>query len=144
MLSQKFKTTLHSKKKIMFEYNVSNSNEGPIMINADKTRISQVISNIIDNSVKFIKKEGTISVEIKKGRIDDKDVVVVKIKDTGIGIDEEIFSRLFKKFATKSFQGTGLGLFICKNIVESHGGNIWAENNKDEKGSTFSFYLPLE
>ena len=135
---------LDSKKKIMFEYNISNSNEGPIMINADKTRISQVISNIIDNSVKFIKKDGTISVEIKKGKIDDKDVVVVKIKDTGIGIDEEISSRLFKKFATKSFQGTGLGLFICKNIVESHGGNIWAENNKDKKGSTFSFYLPLK
>ena len=52
-------------------------------------------------------------------------------------------SRLVKKFATKSFQGTGLGLFICKNIVESHGGNIWAENNKDKKGSTFSFYLSL-
>ena len=60
------------------------------MINADKTRISQVISNLIDNSVKFIKKDGTISVETKKGKIDDKDVVVVKIKDTGIGIDEEI------------------------------------------------------
>ena len=93
-----------------------------------------MITNIINNSVKFIKKEGTISVKTEREKIDGKDVVVVIIKDTGIGIDEEISSRLFKKFATKSFQGTGLGLFICKNIVESHRGNIWAENNKDGKG----------
>jgi signal transduction histidine kinase len=135
---------LQSKKKIRFEYNADNSTQLPVIINADKNRISQVIANIINNSVKFIKKEGTISVRTEMERIDGKDVVVVIIKDTGIGIDEEIFFRLFRKFATKSFQGTGLGLFICKNIVESHGGKIWAENNKDGKGSTFSFYLPVE
>jgi signal transduction histidine kinase len=134
---------LHTKKDIKFEHNIGGSTESPIMVDADKNRIYQVISNIINNSVKFIKKEGTISVKVERGKIDGKDVVVTIIKDTGIGIDKDIFSRLFKKFATKSFQGTGLGLFICKNIVESHGGNIWAENNKDEKGSTFSFYLPL-
>jgi signal transduction histidine kinase len=134
---------LHGKKKIRFEYAISSSTEVPIIVNADKNRVSQVISNIINNSVKFIKKEGTISVKIEGGKIDGKDVIIVIIKDTGTGIDQEIFSRLFKKFATKSFQGTGLGLFICKNIVESHGGRIWAENNKDETGSTFSFYLPL-
>jgi signal transduction histidine kinase len=134
---------LHGKKKIRFEYAISSSTEVPIIVNADKNRVSQVISNIINNSVKFIKKEGTISVKIEGGKIDGKDVIIVIIKDTGTGIDQEIFSRLFKKFAAKSFQGTGLGLFICKNIVESHGGRIWAENNKDETGSTFSFYLPL-
>lgn len=135
---------LHIKKKIRFEFNVDSSTQFPLIINADKNRVSQVISNIINNSVKFIKKEGRISVKTERRKIDGKDVVVVTIKDSGIGIDEEIFSRLFRKFATKSFQGTGLGLFICKNIVQSHGGHIWAENNKDGKGSTFSFYIPVE
>ena len=144
-----FQNNVEKDKKIKFEFNANNytGGGGPIIINADKNRISQVISNLINNSVKFIKKEGTISIEIEKQKIydrDNKEVVVVVIKDTGSGIDDEIFPKLFKKYATKSFQGTGLGLYICKNIVESHGGKIWAENNKDEIGSTFSFYLPLE
>jgi signal transduction histidine kinase len=144
-----FQNNLENDKKIKFDYNANNyvGGVGPIMINADKNRISQVISNLINNSVKFIKKEGTISVSIDRRKTYDRDnkkVAVVVIKDTGSGIDDEMFPKLFKKFATKSFQGTGLGLYICKNIVESHGGKIWAENNKDEKGSTFSFCLPLE
>ena len=69
--------------------------------------------------------------------------IIVSIKDNGQGIDPEILPRLFSKFATKSYSGTGLGLFICKSIVEAHGGSIWAENNSDGKGATFSFTLPL-
>jgi signal transduction histidine kinase len=69
--------------------------------------------------------------------------VIVKVKDTGTGIDPEILPQLFSKFASKSFEGTGLGLFICKNIVEAHDGKIWAENNADGKGATFSFSLQL-
>ena len=72
-----------------------------------------------------------------------KEMVVVSVKDTGIGIDEEVFPRLFTKFTTKSFQGIGLGFIISKNIVEAHGGSIWAENNKDGRGATFSFSMPL-
>ena len=73
----------------------------------------------------------------------EKDSVVVHVKDSGKGIDEEIVPRLFTKFATNSETGTGLGLFIAKSIVEAHGGKIWAENNDGEKGATFSFSLPL-
>jgi signal transduction histidine kinase len=69
--------------------------------------------------------------------------VVVIVKDTGIGIDEKIFPKLFTKFSTKSFHGMGLGLYISKNIVEAHGGRMWAKNNEDGKGATFSFSLPL-
>jgi len=69
--------------------------------------------------------------------------MIITVKDNGKGIDSEIFPRLFTKFTSKSFQGTGLGLYICKSIVEAHGGKIWAENNKDGKGATFSFILPL-
>jgi signal transduction histidine kinase len=71
------------------------------------------------------------------------DIIIVKIKDTGMGIDDEIYPNLFTKFVTKSFQGTGLGLYISKSIVEAHGGKIWAENNKNEKGASFYFSLPL-
>ena len=67
----------------------------------------------------------------------------MSIKDKGIGIAPEIMSRLFTKFAAKSDKGTGLGLFIAKSIVEAHGGRIWAENNKEGKGATFSFSLPI-
>jgi signal transduction histidine kinase len=67
----------------------------------------------------------------------------VIIKDSGIGIDNEILPRLFTKFVTKSNQGTGLGLFIVKKIIEAHGGKIWAENNSNGIGSTFYFTLPI-
>lgn len=69
-------------------------------------------------------------------------MVIVSIKDNGKGIDEEILPLLFNKFVTKSDQGTGLGLYIAKSIIDAHGGNIWAQNNKNEKGATFSFSLP--
>jgi signal transduction histidine kinase len=65
------------------------------------------------------------------------------VKDTGEGIAEEILPNLFSKFITYSNTGTGLGLYICKNIIESHGGKIWAENNYDGKGATFRFTLPI-
>ena len=69
--------------------------------------------------------------------------IIISIKDTGTGIDPEIFPRLFTKFASKSFEGTGLGLFISKSIIKAHGGRIWAENNGDGKGAMFYFTLPL-
>src|ERR671933_2065496 len=74
----------------------------------------------------------------------DKDKkVLVSVKDTGTGIDPAVMPRLFTKFATKSETGTGLGLFICKSIIEVHGGRIWAENNTDGDGATFTFSLPI-
>ena len=79
----------------------------------------------------------------------DNNEIVVSIKDTGTGIDQQILPKLFTKFATKSTTegGTGLGLFISKNIIERHGGRIWATNNatinNDDKGSTFTFSLSI-
>jgi signal transduction histidine kinase len=112
-----------------------------VFVEGDKERIIQVISNLLNNAIKFTE-EGTISVctEVKGN---SKREVFVTIKDTGQGIHPEIESRLFSKFASKSFQGTGLGLFIAKNIVEAHGGKIWGENNSDGKGATFTFNLPV-
>ncbi len=104
---------------------------------------------MISNSIKFIQNDGVISIgidKVQKAKNDGNDskIAVVEIKDTGTGIDKEIIAKLFTKFTTKSFQGTGLGLYISKNIIEAHGGRIWAENNKEWNGATFSFYLPVE
>jgi signal transduction histidine kinase len=110
-----------------------------VVVEADRMRISQVVSNLLGNAVKFTK-QGTvyISAESKDGE------AIVSVKDSGTGIDPEIVSRLFTKFTSKSQTGTGLGLFISKSIIEAHGGRIWAENNKDSKGATFTFRIPLE
>jgi signal transduction histidine kinase len=108
-----------------------------ILVEADKGRITQVIDNLLSNALKFTN-EGTTSVSVES-----KDrQAVVSIKDNGEGIDPSILPKLFTKFATSSSEGIGLGLYISKNIVEAHGGRIWAENNPDGKGATFAFTLP--
>ena len=112
-----------------------------IWVEADKERLTQVISNLLDNSLKFTKStngdRGKITVTSE--RKDNQ--VIVSVKDTGTGIDPEIFPKLFARFASKSFSGTGLGLFISKSIIEEHDGKIWAQNNPDGRGATFSFAI---
>jgi two-component system, OmpR family, sensor histidine kinase VicK len=121
-----------------------------IFVEADRTRIGQVIYNLLNNAVKFTQEEKSqrsiISVTLEEHKNNDYDdnKVIVSVKDTGIGIVPEIMPRLFTKFATQSERGgTGLGLFISKSIVEAHGGKIWAQNNSDGNGATFSFSLPI-
>lgn len=109
-----------------------------VKIFADRYRVTQVISNIINNAIKFTD-QGVISII---GNVNDKELSV-QISDTGKGIDGEIVSRLFDKFVSRSEQGTGLGLFISKNIIESHGGTISGFNQENGTGATFIFTLPL-
>ncbi|MGI0048720.1 MAG: sensor histidine kinase, partial [Nitrososphaera sp.] len=109
-----------------------------IIVEADKSRLFEVISNLINNAIKFTSR-GTIIVKSEK----HDGYTTVSVKDTGTGIDQEIMPRLFTKFACKSEKGMGLGLYISKSIVEAHGGKIWAENNPDGKGATFTFMLPI-
>jgi signal transduction histidine kinase len=90
------------------------------------------------------KKGGLISITVEQIKEEGKEVIVVCVKDNGEGIHPEIFPRLFTKFATKSFYGTGLGLFICKNIIKMHGGKIWAQNNKEANGASFLFSIPSD
>jgi signal transduction histidine kinase len=136
----------------------------PIVVEADKIRIYEVISNLLVNAIKFTQKnsssndngnslgEGTITVftAIKSNQVYKKGntgssvkEVIISIRDRGAGIDPDIQDRLFSKFVTKSDTGTGLGLYISKGIIEAHGGRIWAENNAEGKGATFYFSLPL-
>ena len=120
-------------------------------VNADKSRVFQVLSNLIDNAVKFSDINGVISISLNKtesltsdnnNTVEKNEYVFIRIKDDGSGINPEIHSKLFSKFATKSDIGTGLGLFIAKSIIEAHGGKIFFENNRDGKGATFTFTLP--
>jgi signal transduction histidine kinase len=120
-----------------------------IFVEADEARITQVIFNLLNNAVKFTEakenelEEGERTVSIAAENTDEGQAVVT-VRDSGIGIDMEILPRLFEKFASKSFSGTGLGLFISKSIIEAHGGRIWAENNIGERsGATFKFSLPI-
>ena len=119
-----------------------------IYVQGDKGRISQVISNLIDNAIKFApQQKGKLDIVVSRSYTDNNEEpngnVIVSVKDNGTGIDPEIMPKLFSKFVTKSFSGTGLGLYVSKNIIEAHGGKIWAENNNDENGATFYFSLPI-
>ncbi len=144
-IMQEYKNNLDKDKTIEFEYK---NDDIDIEIYGDRNRLYQGISKLISNSVKFIPKAGKITINIKK-EIDDKydnksnEIAIISVKDTGIGIDMEILPRLFEKFVSNSFQGPGLGLYISRKMIEAHGGKIWAENNKDGKGATFSFSLPI-
>jgi signal transduction histidine kinase/sugar-specific transcriptional regulator TrmB len=123
------------------------SHSDDIFVVGDRNRITQVISNLLDNALKFTSK-GVVSVDAvrKKKQVDHQEEAIVTVEDTGSGTSPEIFPKLFTKFSSKSFSGTGLGLYISKSIVEAHGGKIWAQNNNynGKSGATFSFSLPLD
>ena len=124
----------------------------PLFVYADKNRIQQVLSNLLNNALKFTD-DGVITINTEKfvetinnnANNEEKEFVSIKIKDTGKGIDPEVLPRLFEKFATKSDKGTGLGLYISKNIIDAHGGRIWGQDNNKygKNGAEFGFTLPL-
>jgi signal transduction histidine kinase len=126
-----FGTQVNGDVKILY------NNSQNLLVEGDKDRISQVIHNLINNAIKFTN-EGTINVTSEK----TDGYVLVNIKDTGTGIDVKVLPSLFTKFVTKSDRGTGLGLYISKSIIEAHGGKIWAENNLDGQGASFTFTVP--
>jgi len=142
----------NSSTKLLYEFKIEEDgmstrqdNFSPdIFINADKIRVNQVLDNLLTNAIKFTE-EGTVSISItfKKGK-NQMDRIIARVRDTGTGIHPEILPRLFSKFVTRSNMGTGLGLFISKNIVEAHGGKIWGENNADGQGATFVISLPAK
>src|SRR3712207_1974445 len=129
-------------KNIRISHTIKNlqelSEKKDLIVRADRDRILQVLSNLLDNALKFTK-EGEISITAEPR---DKDLIVM-VKDSGSGIDPEILPKLFEKFVSKSEKGTGLGLFVSKNIIQAHGGRIWAENNPDGIGATFAFSIPI-
>jgi two-component system sensor histidine kinase VicK len=146
---------LNGKSKIIYE-------PQEIFVEADRERITQVVSNLLSNALKFTQQgEIRITAEITRGHerrdypevvgrgnnttsnTGDDEQVIISIRDSGVGISPDIQHKLFSKFATKSFDGIGLGLFISKSVVEAHGGKLWGENNADGQGATFGFSLPI-
>jgi two-component system sensor histidine kinase VicK len=120
-----------------------------VVIEADMEWIVQVLTNVLDNALRFTRKNSTISVSMQIEECGGKSRdVVVNVRDNGTGIDREIMPKLFTKYTTRSSsisgtKGLGLGLYISRNIIEAHGGRIWAKNNSTGEGATFSFSLPL-
>ena len=127
-----------------------------ILLVADKVRVGRVISNLLNNAIKFTAK-GKITLnteDIEQNELNNREPkleqkneqqsreIQVSIKDTGTGLSPAILQKLFSKFVSTDSGGTGLGLFVSKNIVEAHGGKIQARNNDDGKGATFSFIIP--
>ncbi len=114
-----------------------------ILVNADPEKISEVLNNLVDNAIKYTD-EGNVDIEIET----DSSFVTVKVHDTGIGISPQDQKHLFEKFyrvdneLTREKPGTGLGLYIVRNLIEMYGGSIWVDSSPG-KGSTFAFKLPL-
>jgi len=119
------------------EFNKNETNT----VKGDRRRLTQVMANLLNNAIKFTSK-GNIDILVRREIEDDK-LILVQVRDTGSGFDPQMMDKLFTKFSTGSFTGTGLGLYISRGIIEAHGGCIWAENNPIYKGAIITFKLPL-
>jgi signal transduction histidine kinase len=112
------------------------------LVFADKVRIERILNNLVDNAVKYSPGGGDVTVFARK----EGDFLVVGVKDRGIGISAEDQAKLFQPFErlemADAIGGIGLGLNVCRRLVEAHGGRIWVESEPD-KGATFFFSLPL-
>jgi signal transduction histidine kinase len=131
--------------KIVYDFKLK---DDVIIVEADRDRLAQVIHHFVDNALRFTTMSNNeiifVIVDKRKDKEEGKEQAIVSVKDTGEGISKDVLPKLFSKFTTSdSNTGTGLGLYICKNIIEAHGGRIWAENDSDGKGATFSFTLPI-
>ncbi|MGD8264140.1 MAG: ATP-binding protein [Desulfobacterales bacterium] len=137
---------------------VVNANGTPNEIVADERKLKQIMYNLLSNAAKFTPDGGKISVSAQKYRPKSEDginsesnsqeAIKISVSDTGIGIRHNDLNRVFNPFeqldssASRRFQGTGLGLSLSKQLVELHGGKIWAESKGENKGATFSFIIP--
>ncbi len=128
-------------------YKKEEIDKGPYNITADRGKVYQVVSNIVDNSIKYTPK-GSVTISLRKDEISHK--VLLTITDTGIGIPAETIPQLFQKFSRaedagkQNIQGTGLGLYVAKEIMNAHRGNIWVDSDGKDKGSTFHLEFMAE
>ena len=137
----------------------------PKKIKADKRSLKQILYNLLSNAIKFTQERGRILLEAKladddilnkceiqrnNNKSNERHFVIISVNDSGIGLSEDNLVRIFRPFdqadnsPSRNYGGTGLGLSITRQLVELHGGKIWAESNGKEKGSTFNFILPCE
>ena len=136
---------IETEKIMLKENNIKLDNNIPndIIVNADKLRLAELFKNLITNSVKYTSEGGgKITIDAEK----EKNIVTVSLKDTGIGMTKEQLNKVFDEFyrvdkTSREHHSSGLGLAICRRIIEKHGGKIWAESPGPGKGSTFYFTL---
>lgn len=136
----KNKKTLFESKNLIIQNNITNK----FLINADKLRFEEILSNLLENSVKYSNNNGKITFDAVK----ENDNVKISISDKGTGMTKKQIKHIFEEFykADKSrhdFESSGLGLTICRRIVEKHGGKIWVESKGRGKGTTVFFTLPI-
>ena len=141
----KEKTALAEEYKVKVYF--QRAKEESIICLIDKEKLGYAVSNLIDNAIKYNVKNGEVVVGL--GRLKDRPYILISVKDTGIGIPAEQINKLFSKFfraenAIKiATEGSGLGLFIARNIIRRHGGDIWAESELN-RGTTFYFTIPTD
>lgn len=134
-------------KKYEVKFYSDRSGETAVNLTIDANRLGLAISNLVDNAIKYNVKNGSVTVKLE--RLPDKPYLQISIKDTGIGIPPEDMPKLFTRFfrtenaAKMEIEGSGLGLYIAKNIINRHGGTIWAESILG-RGTTVYFTLPIE
>lgn len=138
---------------IKIKFDTSLISDKRLLVSIDKLRFAQILNNIITNAIKYSDENSKITISVARQvndsysaryfRDKNKNMIVLSVTDEGKGITQEILPKIFDRFVTSSESGTGLGLYITKKLVEAHGGSIWCYNNRDGKGSTFEFTLPL-
>jgi signal transduction histidine kinase len=134
------KKTLFQSKNLKVQNNITKKS----LINADKLRFEELLSNLLENSVKYSNENGTIIFDAVK----DNDYMKISIRDTGIGMTKKQIKHIFEEFykvdkSRHDFESSGLGLTICKRIVEKHRGKIWVESLGIGKGTTVFFTMPI-
>ncbi|MDY6958784.1 MAG: HAMP domain-containing sensor histidine kinase, partial [Halobacteriota archaeon] len=144
-LSEEVTTIIHTKQHIFIERGITTENNVPegLIARADKLRLDELFDNLITNAIKYSNEDGYLTIDAEE----DGDYIKVSIKDTGVGMTKEQLSHIFEEFykvdpSRHDLDSSGLGLSICKRIVEKHGGNIWAESPGEGKGTTFYFTIP--
>lgn len=161
---ENYNTGVSERRNIVSSHAASSGSLPPLMILIDRKRIVQVLNNLINNALWSVTYRSDRNKDLKKDRVRGEDGneryieistqidsphnrAIVTVKDNGEGISQDVFPKLFTKFATKDDRGLGLGLYICKGIIEAHGGTIWAENKQVDKtndsGAAFRFSLPI-
>lgn len=132
-------TNMEYNKSVLFEFK---NFDKEYVVMADKFRITQVIQNLVDNSIRFANNKGKITLTLSEKTVHSIEIVVLSVTDNGEALRPEILSKLFTKFSSDSYYGVGIGLYLCRKLIEEHHGRIWALNNKSEEGCTFSFGIP--